>query len=235
LRIILKLSGEALGGAGRGIDDAVASRVADEILEIKNRGVEIGVVIGGGNFWRGRSANPDFNRARADEIGMIATLMNGLYLAETFKTKGATALVATPFAVSNWTSVFNRESALLAMSRGEILIFAGGTGHPFFSTDSIAALRAAELKADLILFAKNIDGIYDSDPKLNPDAKKYGSITYKQIIKNNLTAIDITAAVLCEDYGILSYAFDASEKNSIINALENYNSGKTGTIITGGK
>jgi uridylate kinase len=231
MRIIIKLSGEALGGDGPGINDEIANRFADEIIEIKNRGVETCVVIGGGNFWRGRSANPNFNRARADEIGMIATAMNGLYLAETFRTKGAGAKVVTPFAISNWTAVFNREAALEDLSNGKILVFAGGTVHPFFSTDSIAALRGAELRADLILFAKNVDGVYDSDPKINPNAKRYDSITYKEIIEKNLTAIDVAAAVLCNDCGILSYVFDASRKNSIIEAVDNYNS-NNGAILT---
>lgn len=226
-RILIKLSGESLAGdtltnnISKNFDDKVINRIVTEIQAVKDKGTEIMLVVGGGNFWRGRSADSSMNRSKADQIGMLATVMNAIYLTESFKQKNIKSIVMTPFEISGMTVRYSLESAVSYIEKGYILIFAGGIGHPFFSTDTIASLRACELSCDCILYAKNIDGIYDSDPKLNENAIRYKEITYNEIIEKNLKAIDISAINLCNENKIPSVAFDLNKENSIIIASDN--------------
>lgn len=226
-RILIKLSGEALAGdnlldnTSKNFDDKVIDRIVTEIQTVKNAGTEIMLVVGGGNFWRGRSADSKMNRSKADQIGMLATVMNAIYLSESLKQKNIKSIVMTPFEISGITVRYTLECASSYLEKGYILIFAGGIGHPFFSTDTIASLRACELCCDCILYAKNIDGIYDSDPKANKNAIRYKEITYNEIIEKNLKAIDISAINLCNENKIPSVAFDLNKENSIIIASDN--------------
>jgi len=233
-RIVIKISGEELAGDGHDqFDDKVINRIVGEILDIKGRGVQITVVVGGGNFWRGRDAKPTMDRVKADQIGMLATVMNAIYLAEAFRERGTDAVIMTPIIVGTVTEQFNMDKAKKYLDSGVILIFAGGTGHPFFSTDTIAAIRAAELSADAILYAKPVDGVYDSDPKNNHKARKIPKLSYNDILKNDLKVIDLTAAQICDEQHIKSVIFKLSEPGGIICAAtgseeEIYN---IGTIV----
>ncbi|MFV0503269.1 MAG: uridine monophosphate kinase [Lachnospirales bacterium] len=218
-RVIIKLSGEALAGNKKNFDDTIINEILMDIKECINNNVEVSIVIGGGNFWRGRSADSNMDRTIADEIGMLATCMNGLYVADYFKRNGCYAKVFTPFTVGTFTTEFSKEEALKVMKNKGVNIFVGGVGHPFFSTDTITALRAAELDCDCILYAKNIDGIYNKDPNKYEDAKKYDIITYSEIIKNNLQAIDISAMNLSMSQNINSLVFKLGTKSSIFNAV----------------
>ena len=177
-RIILKLSGEALAGDKAGVmyDDDTIFSVVEQIKEILDMGTQVALVIGGGNIWRGRSSNENMDRTKADQIGMLATVMNAVYVADAFRQKGVKAFVQTPIIIGTVTEQFSKETAEKHLENGEVVIFAAGIGHPFFSTDTVTALRGAELKADILLFAKNVDGVYDSDPKANPGAKKIEEI-----------------------------------------------------------
>ncbi len=177
-RIILKLSGEALAGDKDGVmyDDETIFSVVDQIKNILDMGTQVALVIGGGNIWRGRSSNEAMDRTKADQIGMLATVMNAVYVADAFRQRGVKATVQTPIIVGTVTEQFSKEKAVEHLENGEIVIFAAGIGHPYFSTDTVTALRGAELDADILLFAKNVDGVYDSDPKTNPNAKKIDEI-----------------------------------------------------------
>lgn len=229
-RVILKLSGEALAGSGdKSFDNDVIGRIVSQIKTIIDKGVQVGIVVGGGNFWRGRSANPEMDRCRADQIGMLATVMNALYLSESLRIGGIGATVMTPFAVGTMTVPFSKEAALDCFKQSETVIFAGGIGHPFFSTDTVTALRASELEADAILFAKNIDGVYDSDPAANPNAVKFDEIKCKDIIEKNLKVIDMAAATLCYEQKIDVVIFGLDEKDGIIKAATGE---KIGTVVT---
>lgn len=220
-RILIKLSGEALAGDSTfGFSDINIKRIVSEIKEL-HKTTQICLVIGGGNFWRGRDKDANTNRARADEIGMLATIMNGIYFADSLKQAGIKSIVMTPFLVGNMTTLYNNELADEYIKNGYIIIFSGGLGHPYFSTDTIASLRSCELSCDCILYAKTIDGVYDGDPKKNENAKKYLNITYDEIIKNNLKVIDIAAMNLCNEQKINSVVFDLNIKNSIIIASKN--------------
>ncbi len=228
--VILKLSGEALTDESKsGYDKSVVNRIIDEVKELIFKGVKLSIVVGGGNYWRGRSAEPSMDRCRADQIGMLATVMNALYLQDSFERKGLNAKVMTPFEVGTMTETFSKEKALKYLDDKKIIIFAGGIGHPFFSTDTVTALRASELEAEAILYAKNIDGVYDSDPALNPNAKKYDTIKCKEIIEKNLKVIDIAAANLCYEQKIPVIIFALSEKLGIIKAATGE---KIGTEVT---
>ncbi len=220
-RVIIKLSGEAIGENSVGFSDSTINHIVDDIIEVVNMGVEVGIVIGGGNFWRGRNADSNMDRTIADSIGMMATVMNGLYVCDTFKQKGINAKVMTPFKCGTFTQEFNKDEALSVIENKGVCIFSGGLGHPFFSTDTITALRASELSCDGILYAKNVDGIYDKDPNKYPDAKKYTEITYDQIIKNDLQAIDISAMNLCNAQNIDSVVFALQEEKSILKSIKN--------------
>lgn len=229
-RIIIKLSGESLASKDNKFDDDLILNVANQIKNLIQQNIQIGIIVGGGNFWRGRSANPKMDKVKADQIGMLATIMNALYLSDAFNQQNIKTKIMTPFIVGTITKQFSKESAIKNMNNGYVLIFAGGTGHPFFSTDTITALRAAELEADCILYAKNVDGIYDSDPKIIPTAKKYKKISYQKIIADNLNAIDISAMNISKD--IPSVVFSLQEKNSIETvALDKEKIFEIGTLI----
>ena len=230
-RIILKLSGEALAGDKDGVmyDNETIFSVVDQIKEILDMGTQVALVIGGGNIWRGRSSNAEMDRTKADQIGMLATVMNAVYVADAFRQRGIKAAVQTPIIIGTVTEQFSKESAVKHLENGEVVIFAAGIGHPYFSTDTVTALRGAELDVDMLLFAKNVDGVYDSDPKINPKAKKYDKISITDVVDKHLGVIDMTASVMCMENKMPLMVFGLNEKDSIVNAL----SGKfNGTIVT---
>ena len=219
MRILLKLSGEALAGpSGKGFDEPTVRMVADQIKEIAGKGTQVGVVIGGGNFWRGRSSE-NIDRTKADQIGMLATVMNALYVSEICRSVGLKTDILTPFTIGAFTDLFSKDKANKAFEEGHIVFFAGGTGHPYFSTDTGVVLRAVEVEADQILLAKSIDGVYDSDPAKNPDAKRFDEITIDDVIARNLQVVDMTASILARDNKMPMAVFSLNEKNSIINTL----------------
>ena len=228
-RVILKLSGEALTGNQKsGYDDAMIEDIASQVKEITDKGIQVGIVIGGGNSWRGRS-NDSIDRTKADQIGMLATIMNCIYVSEIFRSTGIMTNVLTPFECGGITKLFSKDRANKYFSKGMVVFFAGGTGHPYFSTDTGVALRAIEMDADAILLAKAIDGVYDSDPKTNPAAKKYDSISIQEVVDKKLGVIDMTASVMCMENRIPLMVFGLNEKNSIVDAM----SGKfNGTMVT---
>ncbi len=229
-RVILKLSGEALAGdTDKAFDNETINGFILQIKEIIQKGLEVCVVVGGGNFWRGRSANESMDRTKADQIGMMATIMNAIYLSDSFKQNDIESVVMTPFPVGAMTEQFNKETALKHLENKKVLIFAGGIGHPFFSTDTVTALRACELEADVILFAKSIDGVYDKDPAKYSDAKKFEEIPCKDIVEKNLQVIDIAAANLCYEHKIPVIIFGLLEEDSIVRASIGE---KIGTIVT---
>ncbi len=228
-RILLKLSGEALApDQGFGLDLAKAKKVASQVRSIKDMGSEVAIVIGGGNFWRGRSSE-GIDRVKADQIGMLGTVMNCLYVADVFAKEGMPSSVYTPYPIGLYTEVFNKDKAVRDLKEGKVVFFAGGTGHPFFSTDMGVALRAAETEADVILMAKNVDGVYDSDPLLNPNAKKFDSLTYREMVEKTLKVIDLTAAAFLMETKIPSILFALGEEGSIQKAVAGE---KIGTILT---
>ena len=228
-RVILKLSGEALSGDRKsGYDDAIIEKISKQVKEIISKGTQVGIVIGGGNYWRGRSNN-NIDRTKADQIGMLATIMNCIYVSEIFRSAGIKTNILTPFECGSMTKLFSKDRANKYFEKGMVVFFAGGTGHPYFSTDTGIVLRAIELDADTILLAKAIDGIYDSDPKINPNAKKYKEISIQEVVEKKLGVIDMTASVMCMENKMPLIVFGLNEENSIINAL----SGKiSGTIVT---
>jgi len=219
-RTVIKLSGEAIGAADSeyGYNDSVVDAIVKQIIDVVQAGTEVALVIGGGNLWRGLQARPDMDRVKADQIGMLATVMNAVYLEDAFKRHGKKAKVVTPMVFGNITTLYDKDHALDFMSEGTVLINAAGLGHPMFSTDTITALRAAELEADCVLYAKNIDGVYDSDPRKNSAARKYKTLNYRTAISNNLKAADLTAMLLASDAEISSYVFGLDKPNSIIDA-----------------
>ena len=219
-RVILKLSGEALAGETRfGFDESKVRDVAAQVLPAVREGVELAVVIGGGNFWRGRSSK-DMDRSKADQIGMLATVMNALYVSEFFRAAGMETEIFTPFACGGMTRLFSEDEAKAALSAGTVVFFAGGTGHPFFSTDTGIVLRALELEMDEILLAKAIDGVYDSDPARNPQAKKYETISIDEVVEKKLGVIDLTASALCAENRMPLAIFKLEEAGSITRALK---------------
>lgn len=228
-RVILKLSGEALSGDKKsGYDDAIIENIAKQVKEINAKGIQVGIVIGGGNYWRGRSNN-NIDRTKADQIGMLATIMNCIYVSEIFRSTGIMTNILTPFECGSMTKLFSKDRANKYFEKGMVVFFAGGTGHPYFSTDTGIVLRAIELDADSILLAKAIDGIYDSDPKINPNAKKYNEISIQEVVDKKLGVIDMTASVLCMENKMPLMVFGLNEENSIVKAL----SGKfSGTVVT---
>lgn len=226
-RILLKISGEALAGAkGFGLDQEIIDGIIKQIKEVKELGVEIGIVIGAGNFWRGRQGT-GMDRSTADYMGMLATCMNALCLSDALESVGVKTRVLTALAIDKIGEPYNRKNAVKYLESGEVIIFACGTGHPYFSTDTAAALRAIEIEADVILLAKNVDGIYDSDPKLNKNAKKYDEISYIEYIEKGLKAMDVTAISMCMENGVKVLAFGFT-KDSIVRAVCGEN---LGTLI----
>ena len=228
-RILLKLSGEAISGnKGFGFDEATVVGVAKQVKQIVDAGVEVGIVIGGGNFWRGRTSNT-IDRTKADQIGMLATVMNCIYVSEIFRSEGMMTNVLTPFECGSFTKLFSKDRANKYFAKGMVVFFAGGTGHPYFSTDTGTTLRAIEIEADGIYLAKAIDGVYDSDPKMNQNAKKYDTISIEEVIEKKLAVVDMTASVMCMENHMPMYVFALNEENSIVNAV---NGKFNGTIVT---
>ena len=218
-RILLKLSGEALAGEKKtGFDEATVTAVAKQVKEIVDSGIQVGIVIGGGNFWRGRTSET-IDRTKADQIGMLATVMNCIYVSEIFRFVGMETEVFTPFACSSFTELFSKDKAVKALEAGKVVFFAGGTGHPYFSTDTATVLRAVEIEAEAILLAKAVDGIYDSDPKTNPNAVKYDEISIEEVVAKKLAAMDLTASIMCMEQKMPMLVFALDEKDSIINAV----------------
>lgn len=228
-RVLLKLSGEALAGEKKtGFDEAVCKKVAAQVKPAVDGGLQLGVVIGGGNFWRGRTSNA-IDRTKADQIGMLATVMNAIYVSEIFRNAGMETEILTPFAVGTMTKMFSKDLATECLNAGKVVFFAGGTGHPYFSTDTGVVLRAIEMEADIILLAKAIDGVYDSDPKVNPAAVKYDKVSIDEVIEKKLAVVDLTASIMCMEQKMPMAVFGLDEENSISRALAG---NITGTYVT---
>ncbi|MBE5897561.1 MAG: UMP kinase [Lachnospiraceae bacterium] len=218
-RVLLKLSGEALAGENKtGFHEQTCIAVAKQVKKLVDDGVEVGIVIGGGNFWRGRTSET-IDRTKADQIGMLATVMNCIYVSEIFRFVGMTTEVFTPFVCGAFTQGFSKDAANAAFAQGKVCFFAGGTGHPYFSTDTATVLRAIEIEADVILLAKAIDGVYDSDPKVNPDAKRYDELPIQEVIDKQLAVVDLTASIMCMENKMPMYVFALQEENSIVKAI----------------
>ena len=217
-RVLLKLSGEALAGDKKtGFDEATVMGVAKQVKQLADTHVQVSVVIGGGNFWRGRTSET-IDRTKADQIGMLATVMNCIYVSEIFRYAGMETQVFTPFACGAFTELFSKDAAVKALEAGKVVFFAGGTGHPYFSTDTATALRAIEVEAEAILMAKAVDGVYDSDPKINPKAKKYDTVSIQQVLDEKLQVMDLVATILCMENKMPLKVFALQEENSIIRA-----------------
>lgn len=218
-RVFLKLSGEALAGEKKqGFDEETCMGVARQVKSLVDKGVEVGIVIGGGNFWRGRTSET-IDRTKADQIGMLATVMNCIYVSEIFRSAGMMTQILTPFECGAMTKLFSKDRANKYFSKGMVVFFAGGTGHPYFSTDTGIALRAVEMDADVILCAKAVDGVYDSDPKENPQAVKYDEITMQEVLDKKLGVIDLTATIMCLEHKMPLLVFGLQEENSIVNTV----------------
>ena len=214
-RILLKLSGEALAGSKKtGFDEATVREVALQVKELTTAGIQVGIVTGGGNFWRGRTSE-NIDRTKADQIGMLATVMNCIYVSEIFRSVGMKTAVLTPFECGSFTKLFSKDRANKYFEKGMVVFFAGGTGHPYFSTDTGVVLRAVEVEAEVILLAKSIDGVYDSDPAKNPDAKKFDTLDYIEVIQRHLQVMDSTAISLCMDNNIPIVVFNIDEPGNI--------------------
>ena len=228
-RVMLKLSGEALAGEKKhGFDEATCIAVANQVKQLVDKGIQVGIVIGGGNFWRGRTSET-IDRTKADQIGMLATIMNCIYVSEIFRYVGMKTQILTPFECGSMTKLFSKDRANKYFEKGMVVFFAGGTGHPYFSTDTGIVLRAIEMEADVILLAKAIDGVYDSDPKTNPDAKKYDVVSIQEVLDKQLKVIDLTATIMCLENKMPLLVFGLNEENSIVNTVDgNF----TGTKVT---
>ena len=238
-RIILKLSGEALAGENDGVmrtakgavklyDEEVIAGIARQVKTLHDAGHQIAVVTGGGNIWRGRTGD-EIDRVKSDQIGMLATVMNCIYVSEIFRGAGLRTQVMTPFVCGAFTELFSKDRAVKCFEDGVIVFFAGGTGHPFFSTDTGIVLRAVEVEADMILMTKNVDGVYDSDPNKNPDAKRFDHLTYEEVVERNLQAVDMTSSVLAKENGMEMRIFALQGEQSIVREAEgNF----VGTTIT---
>lgn len=229
-RVMLKLSGEALAGEKKqGFDEETVRGVALQVKQLVDKGIEVGIVIGGGNFWRGRSSE-NIDRTKADQIGMLATVMNCIYVSEIFRSVGMMTNILTPFEIGSFTKLFSKDRANKYFAKGQVVFFAGGTGHPYFSTDTGVVLRAIEVEAEVILLAKAIDGVYDSDPRTNPDAKKYDVVTIDEVIAKNLQVVDMTASIMARDNKKEMWVFDLNEENSIVNSLDGKFNGTKVTV-----
>ncbi len=227
-RVMLKLSGEALAKPEGGYDEGEVRRIAEQVKTLYDRGVEIAVVIGGGNYWRGRTG-VEIDRPKSDSIGMLATVMNCIYVSEFFRYAGMKTAILTPFACGTFTEMFSKDKANEYFEQKKVLFFAGGTGHPYFSTDMAMVLRAIEINADCILAAKAIDGVYDKDPGKHPDAKKYDKVSIEEVVEKKLQVIDLPASILCMENKMPMRLFALKGENSIINALGD---SFTGTEVT---
>lgn len=229
-RVLLKLSGEALAGEQkRGFDEATVTEVAKQIKTIVDEGLQVGIVIGGGNFWRGRTSGA-MDRSKADQIGMLATIMNCIYVSDICRYVGLKTDVFTPFVCGAFTILYSKDAVEESFAEGKVVFFAGGTGHPYFSTDTATVLRAVEIGADAILLAKAVDGIYDSDPKVNPDAKKYDEISIDEVVAKKLAAMDLTASIMCMEQKMPMLVFGLDEKDSIVNTVHGKFSGTKVTV-----
>ncbi|NBH81989.1 UMP kinase [bacterium C-53] len=227
-RILLKLSGEALAGEKKtGFDEETVRGVALQVKTLVDSGTEVGIVIGGGNFWRGRSSE-NIDRTKADQIGMLATVMNCIYVSEIFRSVGMMTNILTPFECGSFTKLFSKDRANKYFAKGMVVFFAGGTGHPYFSTDTGVLLRAVEVDADAIFLAKAVDGVYDDDPKKNPAAKKYDEVSIEEVIEKKLQVVDMTASILAMENKMPMYVFGLNEENSIVNSV---NGTFTGTKV----
>ena len=219
-RILLKLSGEALAGDKKtGFDEATVIGVAKQVKELVDDGMEVSIVIGGGNFWRGRSSQT-IDRTKADQIGMLATVMNCIYVSEIFRYVGMKTQILTPFECGTMTKLFSKDRVMKYFEKGIVTFFAGGTGHPYFSTDTTTVLRAIEIEADVILLAKSIDAVYDSDPKVNPNAKKYDEVSIQEVIDKKLGVVDMAASILCMENKMPMLVFGLNEENSIVETVK---------------
>lgn len=228
-RFLLKLSGEALAGDKKtGFDEDVCVKVAKQVKKITEQGIQVGIVIGGGNFWRGRTGT-SIDRVKSDQIGMLATIMNCVFVSEIFRSQGMMTQVLTPFECGDITKLFSKDRANKYFGKGMVVFFAGGTGHPYFSTDTTTVLRALEIDADVILLAKAIDGVYDSDPKKNPDAKKFDEISLQEVLDKKLQVIDLSATIMALENKMPLLVFALNEEDSIINTV---NGNFHGTRIT---
>ena len=219
-RILLKLSGEALAGDKKtGFDEETVRKVALQVKQLVDDGIQVGIVTGGGNFWRGRTSE-NIDRTKADQIGMLATVMNCIYISEIFRSVGMKTNILTPFECGSFTKLFSKDRANKYFEQGQVVFFAGGTGHPYFSTDTGVVLRAIEVEAEVILLAKSIDGVYDDDPNKNPNAKKYDEVTIEEVIAKNLQVVDMTASILARDNKMPMWVFGLNEENSIVNTVK---------------
>ena len=228
-RVLLKLSGEALAGPKKtGFDEPTVMGVASQVRQLCDQGIEIGVVIGGGNFWRGRSSGR-MDRTKADQIGMLATVMNCIYVSEIFRSAGIETAVMTPFVCGAFTELYSKDRVMECFRDGKVVFFAGGTGHPYFSTDTTTVLRAVEIEAEVILLAKSVDGVYDSDPKDNPNARRYDEVSIQEVIDQKLGVVDMTASVMCMEQKMPMLVFGLNGENSIIRAVTGEG---TGTRVT---
>ena len=229
-RVLLKLSGEALAGVKKtGFDEATVTAVAKQVKTLVDEGIKVGIVIGGGNFWRGRSSE-NIDRTKADQIGMLATVMNCIYVSEIFRSQGMMTSVLTPFQCGEFTKAFSKDRVNKYFDHNMVVFFAGGTGHPYFSTDTATVLRAIEIEADTILLAKAVDGVYDSDPKDNPAARKYDEIAIQEVIDQKLAVVDMTASIMCMENKMPMQVFSLNEDNGIINAAHGINNGTKVTV-----
>ena len=229
-RILLKLSGEALAGEKKtGFDEETVRKVALQVKELVDDGIQVGIVIGGGNFWRGRSSE-NIDRTKADQIGMLATIMNCIYVSEIFRSVGMMTNILTPFECGSFTKLFSKDRANKYFAKGMVVFFAGGTGHPYFSTDTGVVLRAIEVEAEVILLAKAIDGVYNADPAKDPTAKKYDEVSIDEVIAKNLQVVDMTASILARDNKMPMWVFGLNEENSIVNTLKGKFNGTKVTV-----
>ena len=218
-RVLLKLSGEALAGDKKtGFDEATCADAARQVKTLVDEGLQVAIVIGGGNFWRGRTSET-IDRNKADQIGMLATIMNCIYVSDICRYLGLKTEIFTPFVCGAFTSLYSKDAVEASFAQGKIVFFAGGTGHPYFSTDTATVLRAVEIEAEAILLAKAVDGIYDSDPKTNPNAVKYDEISIEEVVAKKLAAMDLTASIMCMEQKMPMLVFALDEKDSIINAV----------------
>lgn len=218
-RVLIKLSGEALAGPNKtGIDNDTLLRICGSVKKVYDMGTEVAIVVGGGNFWRGRTSG-DMDHTRADHIGMLATVMNSLALADAFEQLGCDVRVQTAIAMQQIAEPYIRNRAVRHMQKNRIVIFGCGTGNPFFSTDTAAALRAAEIEADIILKATMVDGVYDSDPRKNPDAKRYEHISFDEALGRQLAVMDMTAFSMCRDNAIPVLVFSLEDPENIVRAV----------------
>ena len=227
-RVLLKISGEALAGEDHfGVNSEELEKVANQIKEIHDAGVEVGIVVGGGNFFRGRTGG-NIDKPTADYMGMLATCMNGLAVQDALLSAGCPAKLMTAIEIRDMAEGYARRKALDYLDEGKVVVFGGGTGSPFFTTDTTAALRAAEIGADVLLLAKNIDAVYSDDPRTNPDAERYTELTYMDIVDKDLKVMDLTAATLCKDTGTKIYVFALATEGNLMKVINGEN---VGTLI----